>query len=106
MAASSRVDIVTVGVAGSIITLTPVNNGTTTVTVTARDPGGLSATQTTAVTVRDTGGWQRAESGPAILDPVVRRWTDTAPVGGATWGATPIRAAHVTELRAAVVVLE
>ena len=68
-AASSRVDVVTVGVAGSIVTLTPVDNGTATVTVIARDPGGLFATQTTAVTVRDTGGgWQRTGSGPAILD--------------------------------------
>ena len=30
------------------------------------------------------------------------RWTDAAPAGG----TTPIRAAHVTELRAAVVALE
>lgn len=68
-AVSSRVDIVTVGIAGSIVTLTPVDNGTATVTVTARDPGGLSATQTIVVTVRNTGGgWQRTGSGPAIVD--------------------------------------
>ena len=68
-AASSRVNVVTVGVAGSIVTLTPVDNGTATVTVTARDPGGLSATQTIVVTVRNTGGgWQRTGSGPAIVD--------------------------------------
>ncbi len=55
-AASSRVGVVTVGVSGSIVTLTPVEDGTATVTVTARDPNGLSATQRMAVTVQTSGG--------------------------------------------------
>ena len=53
-AASGNTGTVTVGVSGSSVTLTPVEGGTATVTVTARDPGGLSAAQPIAVTV--TGG--------------------------------------------------
>ena len=50
-ARSSRSGVVTTGVSGGAVTLTPVSAGTATVTVTARDPGGLSATQSIAVTV-------------------------------------------------------
>ena len=50
-AISSQTSIVRVSVAGSQITLTPVAAGAATVTVTATDPGGLSANQTFAVTV-------------------------------------------------------
>ena len=48
---SNDTGTVTASVAGSILTLTPVAAGMATVTVTARDPGDLSATQTIAVTV-------------------------------------------------------
>ena len=46
-------DPLTVGVSvtGSRVTLTPLRDGTVTVTLTARDPGGLSASQTFTVTV-------------------------------------------------------
>ena len=43
--------VVTAVVSGSTVSLAPVSAGTATVTVTARDPAGLSATQTIAVTV-------------------------------------------------------
>ena len=52
-AVSSNPDVVTVGVAGALLTLTPVVYGTAAVTVTAEDAGGLSATQTFAVGVDD-----------------------------------------------------
>ena len=42
-----------VSVTGSEVTLTPLRDGSATVTVTARDPGGLSASQTFTVTVGD-----------------------------------------------------
>ena len=50
-AVSSDNGIVTAAVAGSTVALTPASAGTATVTVTARDPAGLTATQTIAVTV-------------------------------------------------------
>ena len=55
-ASSSRTGIVRAGASGSTVTLTPVAAGTATVTVTARDPGGLSATQAISVTVEGEEG--------------------------------------------------
>ena len=52
-ARSSNTDVVTVTVAGAVLTLTPVVYGSASVTVTAADPGGLTATQTFAVGVDD-----------------------------------------------------
>ena len=80
-ASSNRSGVVRAGVAASTVTLTPVAAGTATVTVTARDPGGLSATQSIAVTVQAAGG--------------VNGFTDDplAP------GVTPVRAVHFRELR-------
>ena len=66
-------------VSGSRVTVTPVSDGAATIRVTATDPGGLSAAQTFAVTVGSA----------------VRAFTDHPLVRG----VTPIRAAHVTELR-------
>ena len=43
--------VATAIVSGSVVTVTPVVIGSATITVTAQDPGGLSATQTIAVTV-------------------------------------------------------
>ena len=48
---SSRTGVVRASVSGSTVTLTPVAAGAATITVTARDPGGESATQSFAVTV-------------------------------------------------------
>ncbi len=80
-ARSSRTGIVTAAVSGSTVTLTPVAAGTATVTVTARDPDGLSATQSMAVTVQAAGG--------------VNGFTDDPLVAG----VTPVRAVHFRELR-------
>ena len=55
-ATSSRTSVVRTSVSGSRVTLTPRDAGTATVTVTATDPGGLSATQRFTVTVTATGG--------------------------------------------------
>ena len=80
-ARSSRTGIVTAAASGSTVTLTPVAAGPATVTVTARDPGGLSATQSIAVTVQAAGG--------------VNGFTDDPLVPG----VTPVRAVHFRELR-------
>ena len=50
-ATSSSTGTVTTGISGSALTLRPVAAGTATATVTARDPGGLSAMQSVTVTV-------------------------------------------------------
>ena len=49
-ATSSNVQVATVNVSASVVTLMAVNLGTTAITATAVDPGGLTATQTFAVT--------------------------------------------------------
>ena len=77
-ASSSRPAVAAVSVSGSRVTVTPRAPGSATVTVTATDAGGSSgtATQTFGVTVLR----------PFTDDPIVP-------------GETPIRAAHITELR-------
>lgn len=50
-AATSDASVATATVSGSVVTTTGVAAGTATITITARDPGGLTATQTMAVTV-------------------------------------------------------
>ena len=55
-ARTSNADVVRASVAGNELTLTPVTEGTATVTVTARDPDGNAATQTFVVTVAESGG--------------------------------------------------
>lgn len=51
-ASSNDTGVVQVTVAGSVLTLTPVGQGMTAITITARDPGGLSTAQTVPVLVR------------------------------------------------------
>ena len=77
-ASSSRPAVAAVSVSGSRVTVTPRGPGSTTVTVTATDTGGSSrtATQSFSVTVLQ----------PFTDDPIVP-------------GETPIRAAHIAELR-------
>ena len=50
-ASSSDTSVATVSVSGGILTITPGANGTSTVTVIATDPGGLTASQTPTATV-------------------------------------------------------
>ena len=83
-ASPDRTGIVRARASGSAVTLTAVFPGTATVTVTARDSGGLTATQSIGVTVRAAGG-----AGEFTDDPVVP-------------GVTPVRAVHFRELRARI----
>ena len=88
-AASSHGAQATVSVLGSIVWLSPGEAGTATVTVTARDPGGLSATRTMAVTVVVSSGPQSdyevlaalygATGGPTWTDST--NWKTDAPLG-------------------------
>ena len=55
-ARASNADVARTSVDGDVLTLAPVAEGMATVTVTARDPDGNSATQTFAVTVAGSGG--------------------------------------------------
>ena len=80
-ASSNRTGIVGARASGSTVTLTPRSPGVATVAVTARDSGGLSATQSIAVTVQAAGG-----VGGFTDDPLVP-------------GVTPVRAVHFRELR-------
>ena len=116
---SSAPDVATVGLTGARLTLTSVGAGTTTIGVTATDPGGLSAAASFTATVGRPGTFTddpiRPGSTPvrAIhfaelrtrIDALRRRasltpfaWTD--PV--LTVGATPVRLAHLLELREAL----
>ena len=53
-ASTSNANVATVSVSGSTVTITGAASGTATITVTARDPGGLEATQTMDVGVAGT----------------------------------------------------
>ena len=121
-ARSSRSGVVTTGVSGGAVTLTPVSAGTARVTVTARDPGGLSATQSILVRVQAAGGVNGFTDDPLVpgVTPVrsvhfreirtridalrmevglsAYAWTDLA----LTPGVTPVRSVHLTELRTAL----
>ena len=55
-AQSSNTHVATVRVSGSEVTITPRDEGSTTITITATDPGGLTAMQTAGVTVQSDRG--------------------------------------------------
>ena len=104
-AASSHGDRATVSVSSSIVWLAPGEAGTSTVTVTARDPGGLSATQTMAVTVVVSSGppsdyevlaaLYGATGGPTWTDST--NWKTDAPLGE-WYGVTTGTGGRVTDL--------
>ena len=104
-ARSSRSGVVTAAVSGSSVTLTPVAAGAATVTVTARDPAGESASQTVAVTVRSssTGTSDRAAL-EALYDATGgAHWTDstnwkTSALLGDWHGVTTDASGRVTRL--------
>ena len=81
-ATSSRETVANASAWGSTVTLTPVSEGTAAVTVTASDPGGLSAMQTFTVTVNPP-------AAPFTDHPIVP-------------GATPVREVHFRELRSRI----
>ena len=121
-AVSNRPGIVAAVVAGSTVTLTPVAAGTATVTVTARDSAGLSATQSITVTVSPASGVGGFTDDPLVAGVTLARavhflelrvridalraraglpafaWTDRA----LTPGITPVRRLHLAELRTAL----
>ena len=92
-ARSSAQNTVSVRVSGSTVTLTPAAAGTATVTVSAVDPGGLTATQRIAVTVESSGDGaacrvgQVLTPGQSCTNPAVGTFTvldgGCASVGGA-----------------------
>ena len=85
-ARSSDASVATVSVDGSMVTVTPVGAGTATITVTARDPGGESATQRFTVTVQETNlapvpdgsinGQRLTEGGDAVTIDVTGNFSD------------------------------
>ena len=120
-AVSSSPGVAAVALAGSRLTVTPVNPGSATVTVTATDPGGASATQAFRVSVA-TGAAEAFTDDPirpgttpikAVHFIELReridalrardglpafRWTDPTLVAG----VTPVKRVHLTELRSAL----
>ena len=102
---SSRPDTVAVSSSGSTLLLAPGTAGTATLTIRARDPGGLSATQSMEVTVAGPAGPQRdyaalaalydGTGGPTWTNST--NWKTTAPLG--EWhGVTTDTSGRVTEL--------
>ncbi|MDE2773547.1 MAG: putative Ig domain-containing protein [Gemmatimonadota bacterium] len=93
-ASSGNLDVATVSVSGSDVTVNGVAAGTATITVTATDPGGLSASQTFDVTVAnqapaaaDTIEDQTVEAGAEVTVDVAAAFSD--PDGdGLTYEAT------------------
>jgi len=79
-AVSSDAGVVTVAVAGSIVTITAVNAGTADVTVTAADPAGLTAAQTFRVTTEPPPNRAPRASVPIPDQPL--RLNETATVQG------------------------
>ena len=85
-AESSDSSVATVSVDGSMVTVTPVGAGTATITVTARDPGGESATQRFTVTVQEANlapvpegsinGQRLTEGGDAVTIDVTGNFSD------------------------------
>ena len=102
---SSQPDTVAVSASGSTLWLTPGAAGTATLTIRARDPGGLSATQSMDVTVAAPSGPQGdhavlaalydATGGPTWTNST--NWKTTAPLD--EWhGVTTDASGRVTEL--------
>ena len=99
---SSQPDTVAVSASGSTLWLVPEAAGKATLTIRARDPGGLSATQSLDVTVAAPSGPQGDYAVLAALydatgGPNWTNWKTTAPLG--EWhGVTTDSSGRVTEL--------
>ena len=109
-AVSSDGGVVTAVVSGSTVTLAPVSAGTATVTMTARDPAGLSARQTIAVTVTSSAdlsdravleAFYDATDGPNWA--ISTNWKTEAALDD--WYGVTARNGRVTELDLALVFL-
>ena len=118
-AISSSPDVATAAVSEDRVTVTPVRTGSATITVTATDHGGLSATQRFVVTVAGRATFTDHPIVPgttpirAIHFTELRHWIDALRRRGGVpafrWtdptlvaGVTPVRRVHLTELRSAL----
>ena len=118
---SSAPSVVTVSAAGARVTLTAVSAGTSTIRVTAMDPGGLSAAQafTVSVSTGAAGGFTDDPLRPGVTPVRAVHFTElrtridalrsAAALGRFAWtdpvlraGATPVRLVHLLELREAL----
>ena len=86
-AVSSALAVATASVAGSEVTVTGVSGGTVEVRVTARDPGGLTASQSFTVTVTPIGEW-----GPANTFGFYTFADSLYPMARIEWTMLPIQA--------------
>ncbi len=89
-ARSSNADEARASVDGDVLTLTPVAEGTATVTVTARDPDGNTATQTFAMTIAESDGTDTSgagDSGDTFRDCAECPLMVPIPAGAFTMGA-------------------
>ena len=85
-AATSDAAVATASVSGSTVTLVAVAAGTATITVTARDPGGLEATQTSLVTVESA---NRAPVASGTIPPRTLTTGETATVNATPYFNDP-----------------
>ena len=119
---SSAPPVVAAHAAGVRVTLTAVGEGTSTIRVTATDPGGLSAIQSFTVTVSTTvsGSFTDDRLQPGVTPVKAVHFTELRTridalragtgLGRFAWtdpvlraGVTPVRCAHLLELQAALV---
>ena len=86
-AASSAAAVAGASVSGSRMTLTPGEVGSTTVTVTATDAGGLFATQPLAVDVRGAGSGGSFDIDVVLVDPVTEAQSEAVREAVELWTA-------------------
>ncbi|MDE2874324.1 MAG: Ig-like domain-containing protein [Gemmatimonadota bacterium] len=86
MTASSNSNVSTASVAGSIVTVTAVADGRATITVTAQDPGGLTAIQEAGVTVTQANRAPRSVGG---IPPMAMAPGDTAAIDASGYFTDP-----------------
>ena len=85
-ARSSNTGVAQVSVSGSTVTITAVAAGSATISITARDPGGLTATQRVSVTVSQT---NRAPRPRGTIPAVTLAPGETATINASTYFTDP-----------------